>query len=149
MEHKSIRTLRDWANTCLYGFFTSHNSQVCTDSTPAISIALYSFVTAGTVATALAAAILSISSANLEAIGTVASGSTNVVALHPSLNLHVSIKMFSCAKNPFKQLLIYNLMHSHHVLYNHLGFSLHILQVFITGNGWTPTGVCPFGLVHS
>ncbi|XP_059449067.1 uncharacterized protein LOC132179363 isoform X2 [Corylus avellana] len=66
----------------------SNHLEVKHYSTPAISIALYSFVTAGTVATALAAAILSISSANLEAIGTVASGSTNVVALHPSLNLH-------------------------------------------------------------
>ncbi|KAG2714883.1 hypothetical protein I3760_03G048900 [Carya illinoinensis] len=56
-------------------------------STPVISIALYTFVTAGTVSTALAAAILSISSANLGAISAVASGSNNAIALEPSLNL--------------------------------------------------------------
>lgn len=61
------------------------------DSTPAISMALHSFVTVGVLATSLAAAALSLSSANLGSIGTLASGNTNNVASSPSMNLHVSI----------------------------------------------------------
>ncbi|KAH9791927.1 hypothetical protein KPL71_003931 [Citrus sinensis] len=56
-------------------------------STPAISTALHSFVTAGMLATSLAAAILSISSANLGVLGTLNSGSTDFVASNPSMNL--------------------------------------------------------------
>lgn len=48
---------------------------------------------AGTVSTALAAAILSISSANLGAISDVASGSNNAIALDPSLNLQVNTRV--------------------------------------------------------
>lgn len=62
---------------------------ICTDSTPAISIALHSFVTAGILATSLAAAIFSVSSANLGVMGTLASESSNTVA-SDSMNLHVS-----------------------------------------------------------
>ncbi|KAJ7970605.1 Transmembrane protein [Quillaja saponaria] len=57
-------------------------------STPAISVALHSFVTAGTIATSLAAAIISISSANLGAIGVLASRLTNLATTDPSMNLH-------------------------------------------------------------
>ncbi|XP_065878867.1 uncharacterized protein [Euphorbia lathyris] len=57
-------------------------------STPAISMALHSFVTAGVLATSLAAASLSIATANLGAMGTLASGNTNNVASNPSMNLH-------------------------------------------------------------
>ncbi|OMO99474.1 hypothetical protein COLO4_13262 [Corchorus olitorius] len=57
-------------------------------STPAISTALHSFVTAGVLATTLAAAILSLSSTNLGAINTVNSASNNFVASDPSMNLH-------------------------------------------------------------
>lgn len=56
-------------------------------STPAISTALHSFVTAGLLATSLAAALLSISSANLGVIRTLNSGSTDFVASNPSMNL--------------------------------------------------------------
>ncbi|KAM1769804.1 hypothetical protein ACFX11_044822 [Malus domestica] len=56
-------------------------------STPAISIALHSFVTVGILATSLAAAIFSVSSANLGAVGTLASESSNAVA-SDSMNLH-------------------------------------------------------------
>ncbi|TXG54876.1 hypothetical protein EZV62_020132 [Acer yangbiense] len=56
-------------------------------STPAISTALHSFVTAGVLATSLAAAILSLSSANLGATSTHSSG-FSFVASDPSMNLH-------------------------------------------------------------
>ncbi|GMP30080.1 hypothetical protein CsSME_00004910 [Camellia sinensis var. sinensis] len=55
-------------------------------SAPSISIALHSFMTAGILATSLAAAILSLSSANLGAVGTLASGDT--VVSDPLMNLH-------------------------------------------------------------
>ncbi|XP_015571909.2 uncharacterized protein LOC8271447 isoform X2 [Ricinus communis] len=57
-------------------------------STPAISMALHSFITAGVLATSLAAAALSLASANLGAIGALAPGNTNNVAPNPSMNLH-------------------------------------------------------------
>ncbi|KAF7819418.1 uncharacterized protein G2W53_024873 [Senna tora] len=73
----------------------SHNSNYCVsyhscreDSAPAISIALHSFVSAGTIATSLIAAIFSLSSANLEAISILASGGTRCSASSPSMNLH-------------------------------------------------------------
>ncbi|KAM3713300.1 hypothetical protein ACJW31_01G244600 [Castanea mollissima] len=66
----------------------SNQLEVKQYSTPPISIALHLFVTAGTVATALAAAIISLSSANLGAIGAVASGSTTIFSPDPSMNLH-------------------------------------------------------------
>nr|POE59965.1 hypothetical protein CFP56_03560 [Quercus suber] len=69
----------------------SNQLEVKQYSTPPISIALHSFVTAGTVATALAAAIISLSSANLGAIGAVASGSTTIFSPDPSINLHVFV----------------------------------------------------------
>ena len=59
-------------------------------------------MTVGTVATALAAAIISLSSANLGAIGAVASGSTTIFSPDPSMNLHVSIYRFSIAKKKKK-----------------------------------------------
>ncbi|XP_030953566.1 uncharacterized protein LOC115976435 isoform X2 [Quercus lobata] len=66
----------------------SNQLEVKKYSTPPISIALHSFVTAGTVATALAAAIISLSTANLGAIGAVGSGSTTIFSPDPSMNLH-------------------------------------------------------------
>ncbi|RDX85024.1 hypothetical protein CR513_33843, partial [Mucuna pruriens] len=58
------------------------------DSTPAISTALHSFISAGTIATSLAAAMISLSSANLEALSILASGDTSSPASNPSINLH-------------------------------------------------------------
>ncbi|XP_054816450.1 uncharacterized protein LOC129316165 isoform X2 [Prosopis cineraria] len=66
----------------------SNQLEVKHHSTPAISIALHSFVSAGTIATSLVAAIFSLSSANLEAMGTLASGGTKSAASCPSTNLH-------------------------------------------------------------
>ncbi|KAF9666227.1 hypothetical protein SADUNF_Sadunf16G0207700 [Salix dunnii] len=57
-------------------------------STPAISMALYSFVTSGVIATSLTAAALSLSTANLGAIRTLAYGDTDNFASKPSMNLH-------------------------------------------------------------
>ncbi|CAK7328314.1 unnamed protein product [Dovyalis caffra] len=57
-------------------------------STPAISMVLYSFVTAGVIATSLTAAALSLSTANLGAIRTLALEDTNNFASNPSMNLH-------------------------------------------------------------
>ncbi|XP_028772478.1 uncharacterized protein LOC114729614 [Neltuma alba] len=57
-------------------------------SIPATSIASHSFVSAGTIATSLVAAIFSLSSANLEAISMLASGGTKCAASSPSTNLH-------------------------------------------------------------
>ncbi|TKY63063.1 hypothetical protein E2542_SST12928 [Spatholobus suberectus] len=57
-------------------------------STPAISIALYSFISAGTIATSLVAAMVSLSSANLEALSILALGGTSSPASNPSINLH-------------------------------------------------------------
>ena len=71
------------------------DSQVYTDSTPSTSIALHSFMTAGILATSLAAAVLSVSSASLAAVGTQASGGT--VFPDPSMNLHASISMYLTA----------------------------------------------------
>lgn len=56
-------------------------------------MALQSFVSAGILATSLAAAILSISSAHLGAVGTVASERINVIA-SDSMNIHVRFKLF-------------------------------------------------------
>ncbi|GMN57513.1 hypothetical protein TIFTF001_026618 [Ficus carica] len=56
-------------------------------SIPLLSTALHSFVTAGILATSLAAATLSISYANLGAIDTLASGSTTIIASDRSMNL--------------------------------------------------------------
>ncbi|KAJ6298783.1 hypothetical protein OIU76_019859 [Salix suchowensis] len=61
-------------------------------STPAISMALYSFVTSGVIATSLTAAALSLSTANLGAIRTLATGDTDNFASKPSMNLHVSVQ---------------------------------------------------------
>ncbi|KAF2305074.1 hypothetical protein GH714_001601 [Hevea brasiliensis] len=65
----------------------SNQLQVKHYSTPAISVALHSFVTVGVLATSLAAAALSLSSSNLGSMGTLASGNTNNVASNPSMNL--------------------------------------------------------------
>lgn len=51
-------------------------------------MALQSFVSAGILATSLAAALLSISSAHLGAVGTVASERINVIASDSSMNIH-------------------------------------------------------------
>lgn len=58
-------------------------------------MALHSFVTAGILATSFATAVLSLSFANLGAIDTLASGSTNIIATDPSENLHVSFELLS------------------------------------------------------
>ncbi|KAE9599554.1 hypothetical protein Lalb_Chr14g0363441 [Lupinus albus] len=57
-------------------------------STPAISIALYSFVSAGTIATSLITAMVCLSSANLEAISMLDMGGTTSHAYNPSMNLN-------------------------------------------------------------
>ncbi|KHN40962.1 hypothetical protein glysoja_039369 [Glycine soja] len=57
-------------------------------STPAISIALDSFISAGTIATSLVAAMVSLSSANLEALSILALGGASSPASNPSINLH-------------------------------------------------------------
>lgn len=57
-------------------------------------MALQSFVSAGILATSLAAALLSISSAHLGAVGTVASERINVIASDSSMNIHVRFKLF-------------------------------------------------------
>ncbi|KAL2320299.1 hypothetical protein Fmac_029268 [Flemingia macrophylla] len=58
------------------------------DSTPAISVALYSFISAGTIVTSLVAAMVSLSSANLEALSILALGGTRSSTSNPSINLH-------------------------------------------------------------
>ncbi|XP_028205810.1 uncharacterized protein LOC114389354 isoform X2 [Glycine soja] len=58
------------------------------DSTPAISIALHSFISAGTIATSLVAAMVSLSSANLEALSILALEGASSPASNPSINLH-------------------------------------------------------------
>lgn len=63
--------------------------QVWADTTPVVSTALQSFMTAGVVATSLAATLISLSYANLGTIETLASGRTNLVASDSSMNLHV------------------------------------------------------------
>ncbi|KAL6011560.1 hypothetical protein ACLOJK_002008 [Asimina triloba] len=73
---------------------------LCADSPPAVSVALHSFVTAGLLATSLAAAVLALSSANLAAIGGLTSGTTNMVITDPSRNLlgiygHLQVFVFS------------------------------------------------------
>ncbi|XP_058093203.1 uncharacterized protein LOC131239494 isoform X1 [Magnolia sinica] len=69
-------------------------------SVPAISVALHSFVTAGLLATSLAAAVLALSSANLAAIGGLTSGATNIAISDPSRNIlgtfgHLQVFVFS------------------------------------------------------
>ncbi|OIW02968.1 hypothetical protein TanjilG_13605 [Lupinus angustifolius] len=68
--------------------FIDYPSSITEDSIPAISIALYSFVSAGTIATSLITAIVCLSSANLEAISMLAMGGTTSHASNPSMNLH-------------------------------------------------------------
>ncbi|KAF6150086.1 hypothetical protein GIB67_002868 [Kingdonia uniflora] len=67
--------------------FASNRIEVKQYSSPAISVALHSFVTAGLLATSLAAAVLSLSSTNLGAIEALTSGTTSVVVSDPSMNL--------------------------------------------------------------
>lgn len=55
-------------------------------------MALYSFVTSGVIATSLTAAALSLSTANLGAIRSLAAGDTDNFASKPSMNLHVSVQ---------------------------------------------------------
>ncbi|OVA09534.1 hypothetical protein BVC80_9101g56 [Macleaya cordata] len=69
-------------------------------SAPAISVLLHSFVTAGLLATSLAAAVLTLSATNLAAIGALTSGTTNVIISDPSMNLqgmvgHLQVFVFS------------------------------------------------------
>ncbi|XP_010249014.1 PREDICTED: uncharacterized protein LOC104591726 isoform X2 [Nelumbo nucifera] len=69
-------------------------------TTPAISVALHSFVTAGLLTTSLAACLLSLASANLGAIGALNSGTTTFIVSDPSMNLlgmvgHLQIFVFS------------------------------------------------------
>ncbi|KAL4307642.1 hypothetical protein AHAS_Ahas16G0298700 [Arachis hypogaea] len=59
-------------------------------SAPAICIALYSFVSAGTIATSLIAAMVLLSSANLEAINILALGGANCPTSNPSMNLNMN-----------------------------------------------------------
>ncbi|KAM6573173.1 hypothetical protein CsatA_017253 [Cannabis sativa] len=55
---------------------------------PSLSVALHSFVTAGILTTSFATAVLSISLANLGALDTLASGSTNLIGTDTARNLH-------------------------------------------------------------
>ncbi|KAI3843899.1 hypothetical protein MKX03_001749 [Papaver bracteatum] len=69
-------------------------------STPAISALLHSFVTAGILATSLAAVVLTLSSTNLAAIGALSSGTSNIVISDPSMNIlgmvgHLQVFVFS------------------------------------------------------
>ncbi|KAJ8634194.1 hypothetical protein MRB53_027530 [Persea americana] len=69
-------------------------------STPAVSFVLQSFVTAGLLATSLAAAVLALSSANLAAVGGLTSVATHVAISDPSRNLlgtigHLQVFVFS------------------------------------------------------
>ncbi|XP_077250353.1 uncharacterized protein LOC143889862 isoform X2 [Tasmannia lanceolata] len=69
-------------------------------SVPAISVALHSFVTAGLLATSLAAAVLALSTSNLAAIGDLTSGPTTLVISDPSRNFlgtvgHLQVFVFS------------------------------------------------------
>ncbi|KAH9315091.1 hypothetical protein KI387_023718, partial [Taxus chinensis] len=69
-------------------------------SAPAISIALYSFTTAGLLATSFAAAILALSSATLAATGALTSGAAGSIISDPSRNLlgmagHLQVFAFS------------------------------------------------------
>ncbi|KAF5206955.1 transmembrane protein [Thalictrum thalictroides] len=78
----------------------SNRIEVRQYSPPAISVALHSFVTAGLLATSLAAAVLSLSSTNLGAVGAITSGTTDVVVSNPSMNLlgmvgHLQVFVFS------------------------------------------------------
>ncbi|PIA51132.1 hypothetical protein AQUCO_01100163v1, partial [Aquilegia coerulea] len=78
----------------------SNRIEVRQYSPPAISVALHSFVTAGLLATSLAAAVLSLSSTNLGAVGAISSGTTDVVVSDPSMNLlgmvgHLQVFVFS------------------------------------------------------
>ncbi|CAI0457628.1 unnamed protein product [Linum tenue] len=57
-------------------------------STPAVSTALQSFITAGVLATSLAVACLSLSYANIGIISALLTGETKFVAPSPSTNLH-------------------------------------------------------------
>ncbi|RVW45149.1 hypothetical protein CK203_067654 [Vitis vinifera] len=85
------KELRKWSvciPICIAAWFLASNSLADTDLVPEISIAFHSFVTAGVLATSLAAAVLSLSSANLGAVGTLATGSTNIIVSNPSMNLH-------------------------------------------------------------
>ncbi|KAM6549579.1 hypothetical protein CsatB_021255 [Cannabis sativa] len=55
---------------------------------PSLSVALHSFVTAGILTTSFATAVLSLSLANLGALDTLASGSTNLIGTDTARNLH-------------------------------------------------------------
>ncbi|KAF4397482.1 hypothetical protein G4B88_027222 [Cannabis sativa] len=55
---------------------------------PSLSVALHSFVTAGILTTSFATAVLLISLANLGALDTLASGSTNLIGTDTARNLH-------------------------------------------------------------
>ncbi|GKV26161.1 hypothetical protein SLEP1_g35510 [Rubroshorea leprosula] len=65
----------------------SNRLEVMRYTTPAISMALHSFVTAGILATSLATTVVSLSSANLGAISTPKPAYENYVASNPSINL--------------------------------------------------------------
>ncbi|KAK6928527.1 hypothetical protein RJ641_007118 [Dillenia turbinata] len=66
----------------------SNRVEVKPYSAPAISTALHCFMTVGVLATSLAAALLTTSSANLGAIETLSSGTAYFVVSDPSLNLY-------------------------------------------------------------
>ncbi|KAJ8750322.1 hypothetical protein K2173_014237 [Erythroxylum novogranatense] len=65
----------------------SNTLEVKLYSTPAISVALYSFVTCGVIATSLTTAVISVSTGNLGVIGTPPSRNANDFASKPSKNL--------------------------------------------------------------
>lgn len=67
--------------------FIAHH--VCADTEPAFAVALYSFTTAGLIATSLASGALSISSATLAAAGVLASQTSGSISADPSRNLLV------------------------------------------------------------
>ncbi|PIA61485.1 hypothetical protein AQUCO_00300766v1 [Aquilegia coerulea] len=77
------------------------------DSPPAIPVALHSFVTAGQLATLLAAVVLSLSSTNLGAVGAISSGIADVVVSDPSMNLlgmvgHLQVFVFTDWSQPIE-----------------------------------------------
>lgn len=78
------------------------SNQLCVRrySAPAISVALYSFTTAGLLATSFAATVLSLSSATLAAAGALTSGTASFIITDPSRNLlgmagHLQVFAFS------------------------------------------------------
>lgn len=122
---------------------------ICSDSAPAICIALYSFVSAGTIATSLIAAMVLLSSANLEAISILALGGANCPTSNPSMNLNVSKKLITISNYNLNT----NIFHFSQVtttyMYHFSLFKVTLENIFFPGNGWTPSSLCAYKLVFS